>query len=426
MTSGRFHLLDIDSIVVDREGRQRRELINIDVLADSIKRLGLIHPLVVTRDKALVSGERRFTAIKALGWTHVPVQYTDELDTAQLRAIELEENIKREDITWQDRVRSVREYHDLRKAEEPKWVQKDTAKALGLDQSYIAKLMMVAEEVDKGNDEIMQVPKLSVAVGRVQRQREREDAQVLESLTGRSDSEERPQQESILLADFNQWSRTHVSPKFNFIHCDFPYGIDADTFNQGGAAAHGGYTDSKETWQRLIESLNHTTRNHCTPSAHLMFWFAMRKGWERLYEPTVLALERMGWQINPLPLIWMKSDGVGIIPDPERGPRQIYETALFGSRGDRRIAHSVANAIAEPSIRDRHMSEKPERVLLHFFRMFVDENTVFLDPTCGSGSSLRAAEGLGAKYALGLEINPEFHERAAQALNRSRIKEAAE
>ena len=153
----------------------------------------------------------------------------------------------------------------------------------------------------------------------------------------------------------------------------------------------------------------------------------MRKESRRLYEPTVLRLERMGWNINPLPLIWMKSDGAGIIPDPERGPRQIYETCLFGSRGDRKIVRASANAFSAPSVRDKHMSEKPEAMLRYFFGMFIDENSIVLDPTCGSGAALRAAESMGAKFTLGLEINEECAERARDALRRARVlRKAAE
>jgi DNA modification methylase len=157
-----------------------------------------------------------------------------------------------------------------------------------------------------------------------------------------------------------------------------------------------------------------------------MFWFAMRRGDERLYEPTAKALERMGWDINPMPLVWLKSDGTGIIPDPERGPRQIYETCFIASRGDRKIVRAVANAYSAPTVSERHMSEKPEPMLRHFFRMLVDENTVMLDPTCGSGSALRAADSLGAKYVLGLEINEEFAGLARDALSRARALKRAE
>ena len=48
------------------------------------------------------------------------------------------------------------------------------------------------------------------------------------------------------------------------------------------------------------------------------------------------------------------------------------------------------------------------------------------DPTCGSGSSLRAAESLKAKHVLGLEINAEFAEAARIALRKTRNLRALE
>ena len=432
MTSGTFHHVPIDSITVDRSNRQRRDLSEIDVLADSIRRLGLIHPIVITRECLLVAGERRLSACKHLGWTSIPCQFADEsAEPEQLRAIELEENIKRIDITWQDQARAVGEYHALQVSQNPDWVQEDTSAAIGLTQARVSQLLAVATEMAKGNKQVLDAPKLSVAEGLVRRAKERRDNQILaqikESIGVRdTETETSEPPESILTADFKTWVQGHIAPRFNFLHCDFPYGIDAGSFNQGGAASHGGYEDSVETWETLMEALKVATNKICTPSAHLMFWFAMRKGDKRLYEPTAKRLEAMGWDINPMPLIWMKSDGAGIIPDPERGPRQIYETCLLGSRGDRKIVRAVANAYASPTVRERHMSEKPEPMLRHFFGMLVDENTVMLDPTCGSGSSLRAAEALGAKFTLGLEINSEFADRAREALARARTLKKAE
>jgi ParB family transcriptional regulator, chromosome partitioning protein len=428
MTSGIFHLVPLDSISVWRDNRQRRELTDIDVLADSIRRLGLIHPLVVTRNLDLVSGERRYTACKQLGWTSIPVQFVDEISPAMHKAIELEENVKRQDLDWQDRVRAIQDYHALRMEEEAGWEEEDTAKAIGFSRSHVHSMLAVAEQISAGNKMVKEAPKLSTAEGIVRRAKEREDQQIIGRLhesfggvtlpTGRS-------AETILTIDFNDWIHTDVVPRFNLIHCDFPYGIEADTFNQGGAKAHGGYLDTKEHWESLMASLEYTTKHYLAPSCHIMFWFSMRKGDDRLYEPTARALERMGWWINPMPLIWMKSDGAGILPDPERGPRQIYETCLFGSRGDRKIVRAVANGYASPTVRDRHMSEKPEPMLRHFFGMLVDENTVLLDPTCGSGSALRAAESLGCKYCLGLEVVPEFAELARAALNQTRTLRSA-
>jgi len=413
---------------VNRNERQRKDLTNIDELADSIRRLGLIHPIVITRDNVLVAGERRLAAIRHLRDPFVNCQYVDEVEPDHLKAIELEENIKRRDITWQDQVNALRAYHNLRASKEEVWSQEKTAEAIGLSNAHVTRMLQVADELALGNTRVADAPKLSTAHGIVKRKLERQDAQTLtklkESIIGPRLGE--APAETILIEDFNVWSTKHVSPRFNFIHCDFPYGIDVNDFNQGAAPSFGSYTDSPETWKILMDSLKHTTINLTTPQAHLMFWFAMRKGDKRLYEATAIRLEAMGWDINPLPLIWVKSDGSGIIPDPERGPRQIYETCLFGSKGDRKIVSAVNNAYSAPIDHRFHMSTKPEPVLRHFFRMFVDENTVMLDPTCGSGSALRAADSLHAKFVLGLEINPEFAEQAREVLKTARALRRAD
>ena len=145
--------------------------------------------------------------------------------------------------------------------------------------------------------------------------------------------------------------------------------------------------------------------------AHLIFWHSMK-----FHADTKLELERMGWTVNPFPLIWHKSDGSGIAPDPQRGPRQTYEAAFFASRGDRKITQEgcVANSFAHPGRRDDaiHVSEKPYAMLRHFMRMVCDEYSNVLDPTAGSANALKVAEDLGAASVLGLEQSADFYETA--------------
>jgi len=120
--------------------------------------------------------------------------------------------------------------------------------------------------------------------------------------------------------------------------------------------------------------------------------------------------------VNIFPLVWLKSDNSGIIPDANRGPRRIYETAFLCTRGDRKIVKAKGNAVSAPTTKKYHMSEKPTSVLTHFMSILVDENTLMLDPTCGSGNSVKVAEELGARWSLGLEMNPEYVERAKENL----------
>jgi DNA modification methylase len=145
-----------------------------------------------------------------------------------------------------------------------------------------------------------------------------------------------------------------------------------------------------------------------------MFWFSMHN-----YSETITALSPH-FKIDPFPLFWLKSNNKGMMPDSDRGPRRIYETCLFGTRGDRLIVKPTSNAIDKPTDTSIHPSAKPFEVLDYFFGMFVDGSTSMLDPTCGSGTAIRAAEAHDAERILGIEINEDFVIEAEEALRRMR------
>lgn len=169
---------------------------------------------------------------------------------------------------------------------------------------------------------------------------------------------------------------------------------------------HGQYDDSFATYEALLGALDEAMDNVVSHSAHMVFWFGMQH-----YSYTLDRLGRMGWRVWPQPLIWHKTDNTGILADAQRAPRWTYETAFFASRGDRPIVKATGASCGHPSTRrdDRiHTSEKPRTVLEHFLRMLVDDTTRMLDPTCGSGNSVRVAYRLGAEFSLGLEIDPDF------------------
>jgi len=403
--SAEFATASIERIFVDREARQRRELTNIEELAESIGRLGLLHPIIVNREFILIAGERRLEACRSLGWTAIPYQFYDELNEAERQAVELEENLRRSDLLWQDQVDAIKRYHSLRKANEPAWTFADTADALGESIANISKKIALAAEIEGGNTKAAAAPKLSTALGIVQRKleraRESELAQVLPKAGAAA---------QIIQADFLEWVETYEGPPFNLIHCDFPYGIDFDKMRRQDTASPMDYADSPEVADRLVNALISNIEKLGDGDCHLMFWFATK-----FYTKTVSSLEK-AFTVNPVPLIWWRNDNSGIMPDPQRGPRQVYETALLCSRGDRKVVQPISNLFPAALDASRHPSMKPKPMLQHFFRMLVDGSTRLLDPTCGSGSAVRAAMASGAQSALGLEINAEYAELAQRAL----------
>ena len=83
----------IDSIQVGF--RYRKDLGDLRSLADSIGEVGLLHPVVVTPEGRLISGQRRLEACRTLGWSDVPVTVVDLLQSARGEA---HENLARKDL----------------------------------------------------------------------------------------------------------------------------------------------------------------------------------------------------------------------------------------------------------------------------------------------------------------------------------------
>lgn len=91
--------VQVDIAKIKLKRRVRRELGDIEGLADSMSRFGQLHPLVLTRRMVLVSGRRRLEAARRLGWTSVEAIILESRDKAQLLELELDENMYRSQLT---------------------------------------------------------------------------------------------------------------------------------------------------------------------------------------------------------------------------------------------------------------------------------------------------------------------------------------
>lgn len=104
--------MNIDQIIVGT--RRREDMGDIQALADSISKYGLLHPIVIDDQNHLVAGCRRLAACKLLGWSEIPVTPLGELSDRQLREIELEENLRRKDLTEIEKSRNMVELAELK------------------------------------------------------------------------------------------------------------------------------------------------------------------------------------------------------------------------------------------------------------------------------------------------------------------------
>jgi ParB-like chromosome segregation protein Spo0J len=89
----------IADIIVGK--RFRQDLGDLVPLAESIRKIGLLHPIGVTQENELIFGERRLRAAQSLGWTEIAATV---VDLPSIAAGSYHENAMRKDFTISERV----------------------------------------------------------------------------------------------------------------------------------------------------------------------------------------------------------------------------------------------------------------------------------------------------------------------------------
>ena len=111
-------------------------------LASSMKRHGLLHPVMVMKKGngyTLVSGERRLRAAESLGWSEIPAivkNFTDQ----DLLEIALVENLKRSDLNPVEIATGLR-----RLSEEFQWTQENLSEYIGFKRSTVANYLRILD-----------------------------------------------------------------------------------------------------------------------------------------------------------------------------------------------------------------------------------------------------------------------------------------
>lgn len=78
------------------------DMVKVRELAESIRQVGLLHPITVTPDNGLVAGQHRLEGCRLLGWTEIPAVVID-LDGPDVELARIDENLRRNDLTVLER-----------------------------------------------------------------------------------------------------------------------------------------------------------------------------------------------------------------------------------------------------------------------------------------------------------------------------------
>lgn len=422
-----IHSISFEDISVS-EDRQRREFLPeaIVALASSITQNGLIHPVVVRRQGAetvLVAGERRIRAMEYI-WNFgetvrcgeqffpermVPCLYLGEIDPIDAFEIELEENIRRTDLTWQERAQATQRLLSLRQDRakqngvEPPTVKEfaneiDGQKDIDISSRNVRRDVILAQNLS--NPLVSKAKTPDEAMKALRRQEEEKKNVELARVVGSSLTRE---SHSLLRGDCLHLLSGLPELSFDVILSDPPYGIDAQDFNDSNGLAGGGgdgghfYDDSYETWKTLMEGLFLHLDRIAKVQSHLYLFCDL----DRFHELKGFAL--LGnWKPFRTPLIWHNPTG-SRAPWPSHGPQRKYQVILYAVRGERPTQALHPDVLSIPSDPNLgHPAQKPVPLFLDLLRRSVRPGDTVLDPFCGSGPIFPAAHTLKCR-ATGIE-----------------------
>jgi len=94
--------------------RIRREMGDVEALAESLKRYGQISPIIISRKNRLIAGQRRLEAAKLLGWRTINAIVSESASELNHLELELEENLQRQDFTIEEIAQATRNLDRLR------------------------------------------------------------------------------------------------------------------------------------------------------------------------------------------------------------------------------------------------------------------------------------------------------------------------
>ena len=136
----------------------------IDELAQSIKENGLIQPIVVREKKEgvfeIVSGERRFRALKSLNKKRVPVIVKKIESEKEMLLLAMIENLQRENL---NPIEESRGFEKL--IEDYSLVQKEVAEVVGKSRTYVTNSLRLLN-LDKETKKAHEDNKISAGHGR--------------------------------------------------------------------------------------------------------------------------------------------------------------------------------------------------------------------------------------------------------------------
>jgi len=430
MLEDKLHTVDPSSIKVsDDRPRQRKELGEIVALTESIRKYGQIQPIVVNRDMELIAGGRRLAAC-LMGGFQAKVCFSDELDPAILRELELEENLQRKSLTPAEEAFAIRDLVALKQklygkptpGREGGFTLNDAADIIGKTKGTVIEAINIASmlEAFPNLTECKTKSDIKKAVKGLER--------VQQNMTAlRSYAETISKTDDVILVNRSaeEYLQNIPPESIDLFFTDPPYGIDIHDLAMTVGGGTGGditatgitYNDSENYAKALLERLAFESYRITKTTGHAYIFCAPS------HFPWLSArMADAGWLVAPRPVIWIKRE-TGQNNQPEKWFSAAYEFILFARKPSSclilqgRPDWIQCNPVL-PSERT-HQAEKPVELCKELISRTCMPGQYMIDPCMGSGALVEA--GLQMKLlVMGCEKEVESYAAAAARITKFR------
>lgn len=439
-TAPRTAVVPLTSITLG--SRARLEYGDLGKLKTSIQKQGLIQPIAVkdlgNETYLLLAGGRRYKACLELDMNTIPIRiYDRDLIVEEEKAIELEENLQRLDLSWPEECALTKQIHELQVSihgakistspNAPGWSQQNTSDLLGIDKQQTSTSLQLADAIEilpslatceTKSDAIKMMKKLMTQFT---------NSQIAEEVANRravTPLEVLRKQivDSYITSDCVEGMKQVPRQSIDLIEIDPPYAIK---LTETKTAWHRGNCDhdflNKDDYNEIegdlylpfIESVIKEAYRVLKVDSWLLLWFAP----DPWFEPLSKILRSAGFMFRALPLLWLKGTTQfmqqGQTLMPTRYLAHTYELCFYVRKGNAEIQKqgrldTFLYPFTQPGQRI-HPTERPIELMEELLSTFTTPNSAILVPFAGSGNTILAAFNLGMT-AFGYDLSKAYRD----------------
>jgi len=449
---GGVEYIKISDIIIGERLRQDTPAVKLKVeaIAKSIKSLGPLQPVIIDEKKNLIDGGCRIQAYQFLGVDEVPFVVRHRVTDAKKLILEVEANLQRSDLTWQEKARAIGKVHELKEAEaeetNQEWGQLATGSLLNVNVASVNNAIQVYKFLIKNDPEICNAESMKAAMLILVERKKNKAIQYRLATTGEPPKPEetirpitfalgnaktnpistpiaavavdrkadpiKPSKhidlsKMLFNVDCVQWM--HAAPKdsVDVIVTDIPYGVDLDNMeditNIDMMRSTHDVEDNVELMPKFINAAFHILR----PNSYLFFFYALQHH-EKLRDWGSAA----GFKVQDWPLLWLKPHSCKNNA-PQCNFTKSFEPVMVMKKGSPVLNSRMTKCHLEvDGMPDKKQQSNPFAKPLEFLSQMIfkplglQPGAICLDPFAGEGSILSAAV-LHGLQPIGLELDTE-------------------